>query len=45
MSDHLNPDLSAGQIAAKVVFSLAVTAFVGIGAYSVVTWLAAALHP
>jgi hypothetical protein len=44
MSDHPNRDLSAGRIAARVVFSLAVTAFVSIGAYSVITWLAA-LHP
>jgi hypothetical protein len=44
MSDHLNPDLSAGQIAARIVFSLAVTAVVSIGAYSFITWLAT-LHP
>jgi hypothetical protein len=44
MSDHLNPDLSAGQIAARVLFSLAVTAFMGVGAYSIIAWLAA-LHP
>jgi hypothetical protein len=44
MSDHLNRDLSGGQIVARVVFSLALTAFVAIGAYFAITWMAA-LHP
>ena len=44
MSDHLIHDLSAGQIALRVSFSLAVTAFVGVGAYFTISWLAG-LHP
>jgi hypothetical protein len=44
VSDHLNPDLSVGQIFTRVLFSLAVTALVGIGAYFAIAWLAA-LHP
>jgi hypothetical protein len=44
MSDYLDRDLSAGQIALRVFFSLAVTAFIGIGAYFTIGWLAG-LHP
>jgi hypothetical protein len=44
VSNHLNPDLSVGQIFTRVLFSLAVTALVGIGAYFTIAWLAA-LHP
>jgi hypothetical protein len=43
VSDHLNPNLSGGQIFMRVLFSLAVTAFIGVGAYFVIAWLAA-LH-
>jgi hypothetical protein len=43
VSDHLNPILSGGQIFMRVLFSLAVTAIVGVGAYFAIAWLAA-LH-
>jgi hypothetical protein len=44
MSDHLIHDLSVGQIALRVLFSLAVTAFIGVRAYFTISWLAG-LHP
>jgi hypothetical protein len=44
MSDHLIHDLSVGQIALRVLFSLAVTAFTGLGAYFAISWLAG-LYP
>jgi hypothetical protein len=40
MSDHLKADLSASQIALRVLFSIAVTAAVGVAGYWGVTWLA-----
>jgi hypothetical protein len=44
MSSHLIHDLSGWQITLRVSFSLAVTAFVGLGAYFTISWLAG-LHP
>jgi hypothetical protein len=40
MSDHFNRDLSGRQIAARTLFSVAITAFIGIGAYFAIAWLA-----
>jgi len=40
MSDHLIHDLSVAQIALRVLFSLAVTACVGVGSYFAISWLA-----
>ena len=40
MSDHLKSDLGAGQIALRVVFSIMVTAAVGIAGYWGISWLA-----
>jgi hypothetical protein len=44
MSDHLIRDLSAGQIALRVLFALAVTASTGVGAYFTISWLAGLYH-
>jgi hypothetical protein len=40
MSDHLKSDLSAGQIALRVLFSIVVTAAVDITGYWGISWLA-----
>jgi hypothetical protein len=40
LSEHLNSDLTAGQILARILFSLIVTAAAGGGAYAVISWLA-----
>jgi hypothetical protein len=40
LSEHLNSDLTARQILVRVLFSLAVTATAGLGAYAVISWLA-----
>jgi hypothetical protein len=42
MSDRLIPHLTATQIAVRVAFSCAVTAFVAIGAYVLINWTAGA---
>jgi hypothetical protein len=40
LSDHLNSDRTPGQILARVLFSLIVTAATGAGAYALISWLA-----
>jgi hypothetical protein len=40
MSDHLKKDLSGGQIALRALFSIAVTAAVGVAGYAGIHWLA-----
>jgi hypothetical protein len=40
LSEHLNSALTAGQIVARVMFSLIVTAATGGGAYWLISWLA-----
>jgi hypothetical protein len=40
LSEHLKSDLTAGQILARVLFSLIVTAATGCGAYALISWLA-----
>jgi hypothetical protein len=40
LSEHLNSDLTARQILARVLFSLMVTAAAGGGAYALIYWLA-----
>jgi hypothetical protein len=42
MSDNLNPDLNLWQIAARVLFSCAVTALMIVGVYFAIRWLAGA---
>jgi hypothetical protein len=44
MSNHLIHDLSGWQTTLRVSFSLAVMAFVGVGSYLTISWLAG-LHP
>jgi hypothetical protein len=40
LSTHLKHDLTAGQILARVLFSLTMTAAAGGGAYALIYWLA-----
>jgi hypothetical protein len=39
LSDHLDPNLTAGQIFARVVLSLGATAAVVFAAYAAIHWL------
>jgi hypothetical protein len=40
VSEHLNPNLSARQIALRVLFSCAITALIVIAAFFTIRWLA-----